>query len=110
MPKSQGGLGIPNLRDVNICLLASWLKRYINGEGKLWKTLIDKKYNTASPNIFSCSTLGSSVFWKGFMWAVNASKFGYRRKIGDGQQVKLWEDTWFGTSPCSAILGIVLYL
>jgi hypothetical protein len=38
MPKSQGGLGIPYLRDVNICLLASWLKRYINGEGKLWKT------------------------------------------------------------------------
>jgi hypothetical protein len=27
MPKSQGGLGIPCLRDVNICLLASSLKR-----------------------------------------------------------------------------------
>jgi hypothetical protein len=26
IPKSQGGLGIPNLRDLNICLPASWLK------------------------------------------------------------------------------------
>jgi hypothetical protein len=33
------------------------------------------------------------------MWAVNATKFGYRWKIGDGLQVKFWEDTWFGTSP-----------
>jgi hypothetical protein len=28
MPKAQGGLGIPNLRDLNIYLLASWLKRH----------------------------------------------------------------------------------
>jgi hypothetical protein len=47
MPKAQGGLGIPNLRDLNICLLASWLKRYSNGDGKLWKNLIHNKYNTA---------------------------------------------------------------
>jgi hypothetical protein len=24
---------------------------------------------------------------------------GYRWKIGDGKQIRFWEDTWFGTSP-----------
>jgi hypothetical protein len=61
MPKSQGGLGIPYLRDVNICLLASWLKRYINGDGKLWKQLIDSKYNTKNPNIFACNGTNSGL-------------------------------------------------
>jgi len=29
MCKEYGGLGIPKLRDLNICLLASWLKSFL---------------------------------------------------------------------------------
>jgi hypothetical protein len=101
MPKEQGGLGIPYLRDVNICLLASWLKRYNEGEGKIWREIVDAKYKTDKPNIFASSELGSSRFWKGFMWAVRAVKFGYRCHVGNGKQIRVWEDTWFGTSPLS---------
>jgi hypothetical protein len=52
MCKEYGGLGIPNLRDLNICLLASWIKRYQADNGKLWKEVIDFKYRTDKPNIF----------------------------------------------------------
>lgn len=31
MRQEFGCLGIPNLHDLNICLLGSWVKRYING-------------------------------------------------------------------------------
>jgi hypothetical protein len=31
MAKDFGGLGVPNLRDLNICMLASWVKRYQEG-------------------------------------------------------------------------------
>lgn len=41
MLKDFGGLGVPNLRDLNICLLGSWVKRYQAGGGKLWKELVD---------------------------------------------------------------------
>jgi hypothetical protein len=37
MCKEYGGVGIPNLRDLNIFLLGSWLRRYQQDEGKLWK-------------------------------------------------------------------------
>jgi hypothetical protein len=37
MLKDFGGLGVPNLRDLNICLLASWVKRYNIDENKLWR-------------------------------------------------------------------------
>jgi hypothetical protein len=50
--KDFGGLGIPSLRDLNISLLGSWIRRYHADNGKLWKEVIDFKYNTSKPNIF----------------------------------------------------------
>lgn len=67
MCKEYGGLGIPSLRDLNISLLASWLKRYNMDKDKLWKELLDFKYSTNKPNIFLSKTSGSSSFFKGFM-------------------------------------------
>ena len=42
MKKEFGGLGVPNLQDINLCLLGSWVKRYAEGDGKLWKKIVDK--------------------------------------------------------------------
>jgi hypothetical protein len=92
MKKEYGGLGLPNLRDLNISLLASWLKRYKTDKDKLWKELIDFKYNTANPNIFQSSTVGASSFFKGFMRAAQAARMGFRWKIGNDKSVRLWED------------------
>jgi hypothetical protein len=30
LKKEFGGLGIPDLRDLNLCLLCSWIKKYYN--------------------------------------------------------------------------------
>lgn len=35
MSKEFGGVGIPNLRDPNICLLGSWMKKYEKDRGKI---------------------------------------------------------------------------
>jgi hypothetical protein len=35
MKKDFGGLGIPNIRDVNLCLLGSWVKKYNADSGKI---------------------------------------------------------------------------
>jgi hypothetical protein len=83
-----GGLGIPNLADMNLCLLASWVKRYQLDNHKLWKQIVDHKYRTESPNIFACPEQGLSLFWRGVMWAASAAKMGYRWKVGNGKKVK----------------------
>lgn len=41
MCREYGGLDIPNLKDLNICLLASWLRRYAQDKNKLSKELVD---------------------------------------------------------------------
>jgi hypothetical protein len=60
--KEFGGIGIPDLRDLNLCLLASWVQRYQDGEGKLWREVVDFKYSTCSPNIFCCRDRNTSPF------------------------------------------------
>ena len=83
---------------MNLCLLASWIKKYHLDDNKLWKQIIDHKYVVNNPNIFSCSTQGVSPFWKGVLWAANAAKLGYQWKVGNGRKIKFWEDHWFGGS------------
>jgi hypothetical protein len=63
MAKDFGGTGVPNLRDLNICLIASWIKRYQEGGGKLWTELIDFKYQTTQPNILHTRVTNSSQFF-----------------------------------------------
>lgn len=69
METEFGGMGVPDIRDLNVCLLASWVRRYSEGEGKLRRQLIDYKYRTSEPNILHCRDVKCSHLWKGFMWA-----------------------------------------
>jgi hypothetical protein len=92
MKKEYGGLGVPNLRDLNTCLLGSWIGRYARDNDKLWKQLIDFKYRTQHPNIFTCLDNGVSNFWKGVLWAGKVAKMGYRWRVGNGQKIRFWED------------------
>jgi hypothetical protein len=99
MEKDFGGLGVPSLRDLNICLLGSWVRRHAQDKGKIWKMLIDFKYNTSNPNIFTCKNSGVSNFWSGVLWAAaNVARMGYRWNVGNGVNVRFWEDVWLGTS------------
>jgi hypothetical protein len=60
MKKEYGGLGVLDLREINLYLLASWISGYSRGEGKILKALIYFKYNTSNPNILSCRDVGAS--------------------------------------------------
>jgi hypothetical protein len=41
-----GGLGIPNLAEMNMCILSTWIEWYHLDEDKLWKQIIDHKSST----------------------------------------------------------------
>jgi hypothetical protein len=103
-----GGMGVPNLREFNLCLLGSWIKRYHLDNNKIWKSIIEAKYDLG-PNIFWANPSTCSPFWKGIMWPAQAVKMGYRRKVGRGDRVLFWEDTWIGNC-CLAVLYWDLYI
>ena len=66
MKQEFGGLGVPNLRDFNLCLLASWIKRYHLDSNKIWRKIVDYKYDL-SPNILWAVPAACSPFWKGII-------------------------------------------
>lgn len=94
----MGGIGIPNLQHSNMCLLASWISGYHLNDNVLWRKIVDFKYITNEPNLFCCREIGSSSFWKGVLWACKAAQMGYSWRIGNGQQIRFWEDSWFGNT------------
>jgi hypothetical protein len=53
--------GIPDLPNVNLCLLGSWIKRYSKDDEKQWKTKVDHKYNKQNPNIFVVECWGFPI-------------------------------------------------
>jgi len=59
---------------------------------KVWRQLLDHKYQTCSPNIFQAKALGSSEFFKVIMWDIQATKMGYIWKNGNSRKVCFWED------------------
>jgi hypothetical protein len=46
MKKEARGLNVPNLRDLNMSLSGSWVRRYHKDEWSLWRKVVDAKYNT----------------------------------------------------------------
>jgi hypothetical protein len=98
MKKEYEGLGIPDLRELNLCFLGSWIRKYFVDKNKIWRHLVDFKYKTNNPNVLHCKDLGASNFWKGVMWAASVVKMGYRWKVRDGSKVRFWEDMWIGSS------------
>lgn len=65
MRQEFGGLGIPNLHDLNIFLLGSWVKRYMSREGKIWRSFVDSKYLRNAPTFSVGNLLGPSSSGKG---------------------------------------------
>jgi hypothetical protein len=68
MEKEYGGLAIPQIRDLNLSLLGFWVRRYVQEEYKLWRSIVDRKY-CRKGNIFRSDKNHASPFWKGIILA-----------------------------------------
>ena len=96
-PKDQGGLGIAVLDIKNKCLLSKWLYKLLNEEG-VWKEILVNKYLGSKSLSQVQAKPYDSPFWKGIMRAKN--DFFQRGKfvLGNGEQVRFWEDIWLGST------------
>jgi len=105
--KKDGGLGIRDIGNFNIALLAKWKWRLgIEGHG-LWKEVLESKYgswrNLNETNI----SRYASRWWKDIHKVCGNSEHGawFEKcigwSVGEGEKVKLWEDTWVGDESLS---------
>lgn len=65
LPKMHGGLGVLNLRLMNISMLTKWLWNLENQNG-LWQDIVRAKYVKGEPLIV-IKKQGDSQFWRGIL-------------------------------------------
>ncbi|MCH80955.1 putative ribonuclease H protein [Trifolium medium] len=101
-PKKEGGLGIRDLRLVNISLLAKWHWKLLVESDELWKVVV-AKYGVGALGNVGLEGLNprpiSSVWWgeicrldKGIGWFSQVAV----KKLGNGNSIKFWKDVWVG--------------
>jgi len=81
--KEVGGFGTPDMRNLNLSLLSSWIFRYGLQSESIWVKMVDYKYNTNNPNFMCSNNTAASPFWKGVMWALQAARMGIKWLVGN---------------------------
>lgn len=104
-PKGMGGLGVRDIRVVNLSLLAKWRWRLLNENNVLWKEVLGEKYVANVSNLVEGGTVGcprlASRWWKDIIniegrGGMNWFNEEVVRKVGNGSKTNFWHDIWRG--------------
>ncbi|GAU39871.1 hypothetical protein TSUD_69190 [Trifolium subterraneum] len=109
-PKSDGGLGIRDLRAVNLTLLGKWRWKVLSGGQGIWRDIIFARYGFLYPSPHfggrPSGFRGASLWWKdvsllGTSVEVASDWFsdGVVKRVGDGNLSSFWFDPWVGGIP-----------
>ncbi|XP_074309562.1 uncharacterized protein LOC141644043 [Silene latifolia] len=104
-PKGKGGLGFRDFRLFNIALLGKQAWRLVTTPDSLWTRIMKAKYFPASD--FMSASLGHnpSYTWRSIFEARTVLERGMRRRIGDGNDTKMWGHAWLPNSHSSRIIS-----
>jgi hypothetical protein len=99
--RCDGGLGVRDLRRVNLSLLAKWKWRFLNVDCDSWKLVLQAKYGDLTGSLHNQqldnNVRMASVWWKDIVnleandrWFSNTVV----KKVGDGRLTAFWTDIW----------------
>ncbi|WJX73641.1 hypothetical protein P8452_57400 [Trifolium repens] len=109
--KEDGGLGVKNLRLMNIALLTKWRWRLLTSQDSLFSLVLKAKYGENigfSPNLSQERNKSiASLWWKdvcdlGRISSIDDGDWCNEimiKKMGNGGGTRFWLDLWIGNSP-----------
>jgi hypothetical protein len=111
--RSKGGLGVRDVRLVNISLLAKWRWRLFLPERSLWKDVLVAKYGDHILHEVDWSSArlppSASSWWKNLIslekvvpdknWVAGSLV----RKVGNGYTTSFWNSKWVGEAPLAVV-------
>ncbi|PNY12727.1 ribonuclease H [Trifolium pratense] len=110
--KKEGGLGVKDLRIMNISLLAKWKWRLLSEDESIWKNVLRDKYGSGEVGtVWMSRTLPSakvSPWWNdlmsiGMVVGVDHIHGMFFKKIGNGGTTSFWHDSWLGPQPLKEV-------
>jgi len=103
--KANGGIGIKDIRVMNVSLLAKWKWRLLDGEKALWKDVLEGKYGPCKESLLvggiASWPRNASVWWKDVVRLEDFGGQGWfnselKRKVGNGVDTSFWMVNWCG--------------
>jgi len=106
--KCRGGLGIKNIRKMNISLLCKWWWK-LEHEVGLWQIIVKAKYMGGNSLIASIKNrIDDSPIWSDLLKVRHIYLRGRSTKVKNGKCTLFWEEAWFKQKPLCT-LHPVLY-
>ena len=103
--KDKGGLGVIDIEKFNLALLGKWIWRLKSEEGSLWKDIIESKYGGWRGLRSQDQSCKESMWWRDLrkVWYLEGWRNDFedrgRWEVGDGKEIRLWEDKWLENIP-----------
>jgi hypothetical protein len=106
--QKKGGLGVKNIRKMNVSLLCKWWWKLENEEG-LWKSIVRAKYLNGGSLIGAIKHKpDDSPVWYDLLKIRHIYLKGRTVKVKNGKSTLFWEDPWLRDTPL-CVLYPVLY-
>jgi hypothetical protein len=113
MERKHGGLGVRDIRLVNISLLVKWRWRLLLPGRSLWKDVVIAKYGSHMLQHVEWANFSTpsnvSSWWKNIVnlekvvpgknWLMEAIK----RKVGNGEETLFWYSKWASEAPLALL-------
>lgn len=109
-------MGLKDIKIFNLALLGKWKWNLFHHQGELWARVLESKYEGWRNLDVEGTTSHESIWWKDLKSVVSHShqgrilQSGLKWKVGCGDRIKFWEDTWINDEETLAASFPRLYL
>ena len=104
--KEKGGLGIKNIRKMNISLLCKWWWK-LDHENGLWQDIVKNKYFRGGFLSSIKHRIDDSPVWSGLLSVRCFYLRGRKLKVNNGKLTLFWEDPWLYNKPLCVVAPIL---
>jgi hypothetical protein len=100
-PKYEGGLGIRDVRIMNISLLAKWRWKLLGVGDEVWRSVVVSKYGDGAVGsaklVVGNFGHGVSAWWRDICRLDDGDEWFdhvVNKKVGNGRTINFWQDVW----------------
>ncbi|KFK27798.1 hypothetical protein AALP_AA8G430800 [Arabis alpina] len=99
LPKKEGGLGFRDIENFNLALLGKQVHRLFTNPSSLVAQLLKGRYFPATNIMEAGNGSKPSYIWRSLLDGRELVKKGLRCLVGDGANIRAFQDNWLDTHP-----------
>eukprot|EP01018_Ginkgo_biloba_P018197 Gb_27109 [translate_table: standard] len=100
LEKKASGISLRNIKDMNKALIGKLGWKLVTMESSVWTRILRVKYLGSPREFLSENPLPQgSMFWNNLQMCRDLLSKGTRWKIGNGQNIDFWNDSWLEEIP-----------